>query len=44
LKVLVKLGGTLLDAVDSRQRLAIELATLQKGGVQLVVVTAEASR
>jgi acetylglutamate kinase len=38
LKVLVKLGGTLLDAVDSRQRLAIELATLHNSGVQLVVV------
>jgi acetylglutamate kinase len=38
LKVLVKLGGTLLDAVESRQRLAAELARLRSDGVELVVV------
>jgi acetylglutamate kinase len=38
LKVLVKLGGTLLDATESRQRLAGELAGLLAAGVQLVVV------
>ena len=38
MKVLVKLGGTLLDSVESRQRLAGELAALLAAGVQLVVV------
>jgi acetylglutamate kinase len=38
LKVLVKLGGTLLDSLDSRQRLARELAGLLAAGVRLVIV------
>lgn len=38
MKVLVKLGGTLLDAAGSRQRLAGELAGLRAQGVELVVV------
>jgi acetylglutamate kinase len=38
LKLLVKLGGTLLDSEDSRGRLAAELAGVQKDGVRLVVV------
>lgn len=38
MKVLVKLGGTLLDSADSRQRLAFELAGLRAAGVQLVIV------
>jgi acetylglutamate kinase len=38
LKVLVKLGGTLLDSLESRQRLATELAGLRASGLQLVVV------
>lgn len=38
MKVLVKLGGTLLDAPDSRARLAKELAQLRTQGVRLVVV------
>jgi acetylglutamate kinase len=38
LKVLVKLGGTLLDAPESRARLAAELAAAAKDGVELVVV------
>jgi acetylglutamate kinase len=37
-KVLVKLGGTLLDEVDSRRRLALELAHLRAQGMQLVIV------
>jgi acetylglutamate kinase len=37
-KVLVKLGGTLLDSIESRQRLATELAGLRAQGLQLVVV------
>jgi acetylglutamate kinase len=37
-KVLVKLGGTLLDEADSRKRLAFELAKLRTEGVELVVV------
>jgi acetylglutamate kinase len=37
-KVLVKLGGTLLDAPDSRARLATELAEAAAGGSELVVV------
>lgn len=38
MKVLIKLGGTLLDSVDSRQRLAAELAALRAQGLHLVVV------
>jgi acetylglutamate kinase len=37
-KVLVKLGGTLLDSPESRERLAAELAQLRAEGLQLVVV------
>jgi acetylglutamate kinase len=37
-KVLVKLGGTLLDAPESRARLACEVAEAVGGGVELVVV------
>jgi acetylglutamate kinase len=37
-KVLVKLGGTLLDAPDSRARLAAELAEVAAAGTELVVV------
>jgi acetylglutamate kinase len=37
-KLLVKIGGTLLDAQDSRRRLAAELAAVAEGGVRLVVV------
>jgi acetylglutamate kinase len=36
--VLVKLGGTLLDAAESRRRLARELYAVQRSGVELVVV------
>ena len=38
MKVLVKLGGTLLDAPESRARLAAELAAVAGPGVELVVV------
>ncbi len=38
MRILVKLGGTLLDAPESRARLARELAAVQAGGVELVVV------
>jgi len=38
LKALVKLGGTLLDAPESRARLASELAAVARQGVELVVV------
>jgi acetylglutamate kinase len=38
LKILVKLGGTLLDSAESRARLARELAALRRKGVELVVV------
>lgn len=38
MKVLVKLGGTLLDSIESRQRLAAELARLRQQGVELVIV------
>lgn len=38
MKVLVKLGGTLLDSEVSRKRLASELAGLRSTGLQLVVV------
>lgn len=38
MKILVKLGGTLLDSAESRNRLANELCEVQRGGVELVVV------
>lgn len=38
MKVLIKLGGTLLDAADSRMRLAREIARLARTGVHVVVV------
>ena len=38
MRLLVKLGGTLLDAVESRRRLAHELAEVARLGHQLVVV------
>lgn len=38
MKLLVKLGGTLLDSVDSRRRLAHELTELRESGNELVVV------
>lgn len=38
MKVLVKLGGTLLDAADSRGRLAAQIAAARAGGLELVVV------
>jgi acetylglutamate kinase len=37
-KVLVKLGGTLLDAAESRDSLAVQLAQARARGVELVVV------
>jgi acetylglutamate kinase len=37
-KVLVKLGGTLLDTADSRKRLAAEIAGVHASGVRVVVV------
>lgn len=38
MKVLIKLGGTLLDAVESRHRLAAEIASAVKQGTRAVVV------
>lgn len=38
MKLLVKLGGTLLDAADSRDRLAAQIAAAAESGVRLVVV------
>lgn len=38
MKVLVKLGGTLLDAPESRDRLAAQIAAARAGGLELVVV------
>jgi acetylglutamate kinase len=37
-KVLIKLGGTLLDAPDSRQRLAAEITQAVRDGLEAVVV------
>jgi acetylglutamate kinase len=37
-KVLVKLGGTLLDSAESRDRLAEQIAAARKRGVEMVVV------
>jgi acetylglutamate kinase len=38
LKVLIKLGGTLLDSLESRQRLAVEISSVVDQGLQAVVV------
>ena len=38
MKVLVKLGGTLLDAPESRDRLAVQIAAARAQGIALVVV------
>jgi len=38
LKVLVKLGGTLLDHAESRERLAAQIAAARGRGVEMVVV------
>jgi acetylglutamate kinase len=38
LPVLVKLGGTLLDSADSRQRLAAQIARARQRGIPVVVV------
>ena len=38
MKVLVKLGGTLIDAVESRNSLVAQLAEARGRGVELVVV------
>ncbi len=38
MKLLVKLGGTLLDAADSRDRLAAQIAAARAGGAEIVVV------
>ncbi len=38
MKVLIKLGGTLLDAAESRHRLASEISSAVHGGLQAVVV------
>jgi acetylglutamate kinase len=37
-KVLVKLGGTLLDSAESRERLAAQIAAARQRGVEMVVV------
>jgi len=37
-RILVKLGGTLLDIAESRDRLAAELSQVQRSGVEMVVV------
>ena len=38
MKLLVKLGGTLLDSAESRDRLASQIATVRASGHELVVV------
>jgi len=38
MKLLVKLGGTLLDAPESRDRLAAQIAAARAGGAEIVVV------
>ena len=38
MKLLVKLGGTLLDAADSRDRLAAQITAAQARGAEIVVV------
>jgi acetylglutamate kinase len=37
-KVLVKLGGTLLDGAESRERLAAQIAAARQRGIEMVVV------
>jgi len=37
-KLLVKLGGTLLDAAESRERLSAEIAQARRDGIEIVVV------
>lgn len=38
MKILVKLGGTLLDSAESRRRLAAEIAGIRANGARVVVV------
>lgn len=38
MRVLIKLGGTLLDSAESRQRLAVEISSAVNQGLQAVVV------
>ena len=38
MKVLVKLGGTLLDGAESRDRLAQQIAAARARGAEIVVV------
>src|SRR5271156_7109047 len=38
MKVLIKIGGTLLDVVESRRRLAAEISSAMNQGIQCVVV------
>ena len=38
MKILVKIGGTLLDSPDSRHRLAREIGAMMDGGIQTLVV------
>ncbi len=38
MRVLVKLGGTLLDAPESRAKLAAQIAAARARGVEIVVV------
>ena len=38
MKILIKLGGTLLDTAESRRRLASEIATLHASDIQVTVV------
>ncbi|MEO8129035.1 MAG: acetylglutamate kinase [Bryobacteraceae bacterium] len=38
MRILVKLGGTLLDTAESRARLAAELSQIQRSGVEMAVV------
>ena len=38
MKVLVKLGGTLLDAPESRASLAAQIAGARAGGIEIAVV------
>lgn len=38
MRLVIKIGGTLLDALESRQRLAREMADLQRAGHAMVIV------
>ena len=38
MKVLIKIGGTLLDSIESRRRLAAEIGTALEGGLRAVIV------